>query len=117
VTNGAAITSYNLYWDAGTSGSSYLSLIGEATDFTGLTHTQTSDVIEGNSYKFKVRAKNIFGWSDFSSVLTIVAAHAPNTMDAVVTSIDSLTGDVQITWTAPDSNGDDITSYTIEIQD
>lgn len=38
-------------------------------------------------------------------------------MDTVTTSIDSSTGAVRITWTAPDSNGDDITRYTILIGD
>jgi hypothetical protein len=72
-------------------------------------------VTEGNSYQFKLRAKNIWGWSEFSSVLTVVAAHAPDTMATPTTSIDSATGGVTITWTAPASNGDDITSYTVEI--
>ena len=95
----------------------FTSLLGESTDYTGLTHTQSSDITEGGSYQFKLRARNIWGWSDFSSALTIVAAHAPDTMSAVTTSIDSSTGGITIVWTAPVANGDDITSYTIEIVD
>lgn len=49
-TNGASITSYNLYWDAGTSGATFSSLVGEATNSLLLTHTQTSSVVEGSSF-------------------------------------------------------------------
>jgi len=85
------------------------------TDYTGLTHTQTSSVDEGDSYQFKVRAKNIWGWSAFSPVLTVVAAHKPDTMVTVTTAIVSSTGAVRITWTAPEENGDAITGYNILI--
>jgi large repetitive protein len=116
-TNGASILSYNLYWDAGTNGATFTSLRGLLTDYTGLTHTQTSSVDIGDSYQFKVRAKNIWGWSAFSPVLTVVAAHKPDTMATVTTSIVSSTGAVRITWTAPESNGDAITEYKILIGD
>ena len=36
-------------------------------------------------------------------------------MAAVITSIDSVTGGVKITWTAPNSNSEIITAYKIEI--
>jgi hypothetical protein len=38
-------------------------------------------------------------------------------MNAVTTSYDSVTGGVKISWTAPNSNYDSITSYKIEILD
>lgn len=41
---GASITSYNLQWDAGTSGVSWFSLIGLTTPFTGTSFTVTSGV-------------------------------------------------------------------------
>lgn len=115
-TNGASITSYNVVWDSGTSGVTWTSLVGEATDFTALTYTKTG-VTSGDSYQFKVRAKNIWGWGAYSSALTIVAAHAPDTMSTVTTAIDATTGGVTITWAEPASNGGAITAYTIKIVD
>lgn len=38
-------------------------------------------------------------------------------MSVVTTSIDSSTGSIQIDWTAPESNGDSISRYTIYIGD
>jgi hypothetical protein len=38
-------------------------------------------------------------------------------MSAPTTSIDSGTGNVVITWTAPSANGQPITSYIIKIKD
>lgn len=64
----------------------------------------------------RVRAKNQWGWSDFSPMLTIKAATKPSKMAGKpVTSIDSATGGVLIQWTAPYSNAEPITKYRIEI--
>ncbi len=38
-------------------------------------------------------------------------------MSAVTTSIDSSTGGIKISWTAPLNNGNTITKYKIEISD
>ncbi len=59
----------------------------------------------------KVRAKNAFGWSDFSEILVIKAATWPEIAKPVVTSIDSSTGDVLLSWTAPYHNEQTITKY------
>lgn len=44
-----------------------------------------------------------------------MAAQKPNAVPSVVTSIDSTTGGVTITWGSPSANGGPISSYTIEI--
>ena len=53
----------------------------------------------GDSYKFKVKARNAFGYSEFSEVVEILAAQVPDKPDAPVTTFDRTT--VVITWTAP----------------
>lgn len=38
-------------------------------------------------------------------------------MDTVVTTVDPTAGDLKISWTEPDDQGDTITSYLIQILD
>lgn len=75
---GTAITSYSLYWDAGTGGSSYVNLVGDLGAYTLTTYTITTGITAGQSYKFKVRVQNTWGWSVFSTVTTIIASTAPS---------------------------------------
>lgn len=112
----SAATSYNLYWDAGTSGASFVSLVGESSDSLATSLTVTTGVSEGGSYQFKVRAKNIHGYGSFSSVATLVASSKPDAPSTVTTAYDS-NGDVVVTWVAPDDNGSDITAYYVVFAD
>lgn len=113
----STITSYHLQWDSGTSGATFSDLLGSTIDSTALTFTVSSSVIGGSNYQFRVRAKNYWGWGDYSSAVTIKASAAPDQMAAVTTSIDSTTGGVKIEWIAPNSNSDSISAYLIEILD
>lgn len=72
-------------------------------------------MISGRTYNFRVRAKNIWGWGQFSSITGIKAASAPGQMSPVTASIDLTTGNVRISWSAPASNSEPITKYKIEI--
>ena len=72
---GSTILSYHLQWDQGTS--TYVDLIGFSTESTATTYTVTSGITGGQSYKFKVRAKNLYGWGDYSAEATIIAAQEP----------------------------------------
>ncbi len=114
-TGGSAITSYGVYWDAGTSGSSYVALAGVASTYTSTTYTQSTGITAGSTYKFYLMAQNVWGWSPIGSVLSIVAATVPDQMDTVTTSIDSSTGGVIIAWNEPSLNSGAILSYSIEI--
>jgi hypothetical protein len=65
-TGNSAILSYNLYWDNG-SGTTNVQLTDSLiTSYTviGLTG--------GQSYKFKVRARNIYGYGDWSTDVIII---------------------------------------------
>lgn len=109
-------TSYNLYWDAGSSGASFVSLVGESSDSTATSYTVSTGITEGNDYQFKVRAKNVHGYGDFSSVVTLVPSSVPDAPSTPTTSYDS-NGDVKVTWVAPGSNGEDISAYYIVFAD
>ena len=115
---GATATSYNLMWDAGSSGVSWFNLIGADSQgpFTGIQFIASTGIIMGQDYQFKVRAQNMWGWGPFSDPSTIRASEPPATMIAPVTSIDSATGGLRISWTQPNNMGNTITKYLIEIQ-
>lgn len=66
---------------------------------------------------FRVRARNAFGWGSYSPVTTIKAATLPTQVLTPTTAIDSTTGGIKVSWSAPSSNGDAITAYLIEISD
>ncbi len=74
----ATISSYELVWDAGSSGLIWSSLIGFTTDSLALTFTASTGVSPGGYYKFKVRAKNYLGWGAYSAESTIRAATIPS---------------------------------------
>lgn len=72
----------------------------------------TTALTMGTSYKFKVKARNAFGFSDFSNEVTILQAEKPLKPADPVTSV--LTDvSVVVSWTAPSSQGSPITSYLV----
>ena len=107
---GSSVTSYNLYWDQGYS--SWTTVVGQYSDYTGTSYLIGIGLTAGNSYSFKVRAKNKWGFGSFSSVTSIVACGTPGS-PTVTTSIVSSSGDVKISWTKPAINGADISAYLI----
>lgn len=64
-----------------------------------------------------MRARNYWGWSEFSESLIIKSATYPDPMQAVTTSVDAATGDVVITWAEPYDNEQSITAYEVVISD
>lgn len=112
---GSAISSYNLQWDSGTSGSTWTDVVGISPAYTSTSIILSTGITAGTSYQFKVRAQNVLGWGGISPATTIKAATIPSQMVAVTTSIDSSTGGVKITWTAPLDGSSTIDSYLIEI--
>lgn len=83
-------------------------MLAENISPTALTATGlTNDLI----YAFKVRTRNVVGWSEYSSEVSIRAAAVPATPVAPETAIN---GDsVTVTWNAPYNGGSELTSYTI----
>jgi len=71
------ITSYNLQWDKGTDGATWVNLIGFNTASLAETYTIAASLNEGDHYQLKVRANNFWGWGEFSDPLTIKTATWP----------------------------------------
>jgi hypothetical protein len=83
--------------------------------YTGSSYTVSTGVTEGGTYKFKARARNIYGWGPYSTEVSIIASDVPSQMGVATTSIVGV--NARIAWTAPSSNGEDITSYLVEVLD
>jgi len=100
----------------GAGGTVFTAIVGNPTDFTSLSHTETG-LTSGATYKFKYRAKNVHGWSTgYSPEVSILIATVPDKPTAVQTVNNGLS--VDISWTAPAFTGGDsvaLTSYTIQI--
>jgi hypothetical protein len=118
-TGGSTILSYNLQWHDGEDDidASWVSLAGDISEYPGTSYIVTLHVERGATYRFRVRAKNLWGYGDYSSTVALVASAAPDQVDTAATSIDSSTGDLVISWVAPDDRGSPITAYQIEIRD
>jgi hypothetical protein len=95
----------------------YENLVGYASDYSSTTYTVTSGVSAGSLYRFRIRAKNMWGWGEYSDVLVVTPSAAPDKMDAIVTSIVAESGAVLLVWTAPSDNSAAITQYKVEIHD
>ena len=94
--------------------------VGEAGSYTiletsviGQAYTAVS-LTSGQSYKFKVQARNSVGYSEFSNEITVLAAQIPNTPNAPTTTF--LTTSVQIEWTTPVFSGSPVTAFEIYIR-
>lgn len=84
----------------------------------GAWDTTTQTVVVGltanTEYTFRVRARNVQGWSlTWSEEFTFITAVVPDKPAAVVTSLVNLR--VRITWVHPFDNYQDITAYKILI--
>lgn len=74
---GYSVASYHLQYDDASSGTIWTDLVGLSTNSTTLTYTVSSSIQIGYVYKFRYRAKNIYGWGSYSDTLSLYAASAP----------------------------------------
>ena len=91
-------------WDNGLGG-------GDATLVAedGLVSTATIiGLTQGQDYLFKVRARNVYGYGEFSDFVTIRASSVPDTMEMINTV--SVNREIIIRWEAQPSFGEDKSS-------
>jgi hypothetical protein len=74
-----------------------------------------TSLTSGLTYEFKVEAKNEYGYSEFSTTLTLLAAYIPEVPTSVSTEIDG--SQVKVLWSLPSDNGSPITEYRIYIKE
>jgi len=68
----------------------------------------------GETYKFKVQARNVYGLSDYSNEISLLCAFIPAVPAAPTTSV--IANNMIVEWIAPASNGSPITSYRVKLQ-
>lgn len=73
-TGGSAITSYELHWNQGSTVDEYVALVGSSTDYTSTSYTISTGLTAGETYTFKILAKNRWGSGEFSTTTSVVAA-------------------------------------------
>lgn len=114
---GSTILSLNLQWDAATGGVTWTTLIGESPYSTTDSYTVTlaqDGSNEGLTYRFRMRALNIHGWSDSSVWAEVLAADVPGVVASTTIQLVDET-QVQLSWQEPEANGSPVDAYTVEI--
>ena len=106
---GSELLDFRLYTD-NASGSVFTVL--EET-LTATEYTVTG-LTQGTTYQFKVEVRNLYGYSEFSNTVTILAAQVPAQPEAPLTTWSP--DDVVITWTEPDNGGSPITGYRVRVK-
>jgi len=76
-----------------------------------------SNLVKGQSYKFRYRVMNSIGWSDYSLETTAVAAQAPGKLRVPIYDSSSPTSIILDFDSTVDNGGDPITSYQLEMLD
>jgi len=107
------VTSYSLWWDNGDSG-----VEPETELVNDLVFTYTITGLVAGSYRFKVRAHNIYGPGEWSDIATIRASFVPDvvaTMTVTLNSPDEGLQTYDFAWTEPATGSETIDMYEIRI--
>ncbi len=112
-TGGSAITSYNLQYDQGTG--SWLDVIGDDLDPSLDLSTVIEFLQPATLYKFRIRAKNIYGRGPFSSEVTFQTSDVPLGTTSITMTIQNL--NVKVAWDLPFANYLPIDAYRIYVRD
>lgn len=102
---GATVEDYRVTYDQ--SSDDYVVL---ASALNLLTYTAIG-LTAGNTYKFKVEARNSYGYSSYSDVIAILCASNPEQPAPATTTV--VGNQVVIDWSRPIENGTPVTGYNI----
>lgn len=81
--------------------------------YTQTTKTQ-SGLGSGLNFKFRVEARNLVGYSEYSEEIVIRAAELPFTPTNVQTSVSGT--NVVVSWTAPYDGGSPVHEYVVMVR-
>jgi hypothetical protein len=112
-TGGSLIQSYQIDYDRGSSGTEWQELKGFSANDVALFYIE-DELLISTEYRVRYRAKNIFGWSDYSDTTSIYTIMVPDvTGDAI--SSDLVGTNIIFSWTAPFERGTPITHYNVQV--
>ena len=105
---GAVVEDYRISSNQGTGEWVYL--------YTGVAFTSwvITDLTAGIEYRFKVEARNSFGYSPYSNELIVLSGFTPFKPEAPTTKV--VGSNAVIEWIAPQANGSPIEGYRILIR-
>jgi hypothetical protein len=112
---GSNILSYGLEVDYGVG---FVPVAGDPVEQTLRTLIVTDNISSGQTYPVRYRAKNIFGWSDYSPSETVIASTVPSEPINIVTVNELLQTFITVQWDSVANTGGfgiEISSYTIKI--
>jgi len=114
---GSAIVSYGLEYKQIGSDEKWTPIVGFEEDYLETSYIHT-DLPANEELHYRIRARNRWGWGQFSTPdLVIDTPKAPKGIIKHSSSIITKTGDANISWEAPDSNGSEIQGYKVEVQE
>ncbi len=105
---GSAILDYKVYFDQGTNTWTPFAFGIAQTSFTA------TGLTAGTTYKFKVQARNIVGYSDISAEISVIAAAYPSSPTDLL-NVPAITdaSNIGLRWTATYSGGSVIIDYRV----
>lgn len=108
-TGNSPITSYALYWNAGT-GVLATTLVTEAL----ITSYQFTSITGGNTYYFKVIAKNIYGYGTESALNSVTAIDVPGKM--AISDVTNSGTTVIVDFVEPNTHYSAILEYDVQFK-
>lgn len=94
----------------------FIEVAGYTTLYTLNTVTISSNIKSGFNYRLRYRCHNVYGWSDFSPIVNVMAATLPG---ATIQPNSTIVGtNVSFSWLAPTNTGGlnvAITYYFVEV--
>ena len=88
-------------------------LTGYDSDSLVLSYTR-GGLSTGATYKFRYRVRNVYGWSEYSQVLTAVATRVPSKPQQPSTTNSGTA--ITIAWVEPYNGGSPILDLTVEVR-
>ena len=115
---GSAIEYLELWTDTG---DDFTSDFTQVANYDGISSsysaTQVNDGLEpGKTYRFKTRAKNLIGYSQYSVEAYIAFGNVPNKPDSPI-RLASTTTSITVEWTQPSSNELTTSGYILNMDD
>lgn len=110
-TGGSAILSYNLEMMIG---GVMTEIVGQTTYYQDTSYLIQTGIQSGQSYSFRVRGRNKWGYGPYSNIVLIEASTNPDTQISTPTLINS-GQNIVISWPEPEDKGSAILEYQILI--
>jgi hypothetical protein len=109
----STVESYHVMWKDSNE-AEWVDLIYPEFPYTWTFATAVDNVVQGGTYDFKVRARNIYGFGAFSQTTTIEASTLPDTPE--ISTVTAVGTQVEISFSVPSDNGSPISLYEVLIR-